>query len=376
MPIEFYSPISGGAIATVIMQIGRKFLTADHRVSVLTTIDKNPTYSIGTIIQIEHRIATELRTVPRLFSRILGKLNGYDWPCFNYYLRSSLNALKHLQPPPDVIIIFNDLASSEYVKRAMPNAKVIVWLHNECRTRHNIYRTIAATDMFVANSGYIRDWAVSNLGIPLPGFVVAHNGVDLKAFRPHEEYLNQNDLLRVLFVGRIDPNKGPDIVADAVAFLREEGLPLTLTVVGGLWFYGDVDPMTDPYFRLLKVKMEFAEARYLGHIDRHAVPEVLRQHDVVCVLSRTNEPFGLVVLEAMASGCAVIASKRGGLPEACGGAAILVDESDFPAVCDTLRSLVLDRNLLNDYKRQSIARAARQPWSECANILNSAVSAL
>ena len=376
MPIEFYSPVSGGAIATVIMQIGREFLTAGHRVSVLTTIDRNPAYTIGTVIRIEHRIATELRTAPRFFSRILGKLNGYDWPCFNYYLRSFLNALKRLQPPPDVIIIFNDLASSEYVKRVMPGAKVIVWLHNECRTRHNICRTIAATDMFVANSGYIRDWTVSKLGIPLHGFVVAHNGVDLKAFRPHEEYLNQNDLLRVLFLGRIDPNKGPDIVADAVAVLRREGLPLTLTVVGGLWFYGDVDPMTDSYFRSLKVKMEFAEARYLGHVDRHAVPEVLRQHDVVCVLSRTNEPFGLVVLEAMASGCAVIASKRGGLPEACGGAAILVDESDFPAVCDTLRSLVLDRNLLNDYKRQSIARAARQPWSECANILKSAVSAL
>ena len=99
-------------------------------------------------------------------------------------------------------------------------------------------------------------------------------------------------------------------------------MPISLTVAGGLWFYGHGDEMNDPYFRLLKSKMDAAEASCLGHVVRAEVPELIRDHDVVCVLSRSQEPFSLVALEAMASGCAVIASNRGGLPEACGGSGL------------------------------------------------------
>ena len=372
MPIEFYSPVSGGAIATVIMQMARELTGLGHEVTVLTTLDGNGTYPEGKIVAIENKKGEELSAVRRFVSRVRGKLERFDWPCFDYYLRSVLKGLKGLHPSPDVVVLFNDLVSSEYVKGALPGAKVIVWQHNEWGTRHDMRRTIAATDVFVANSGYIRDWTIAKHGIPERQFVVAHNGVDLDAFRPREKYLEQRDVVRVLFIGRIDPNKGPDIAADAVAALIREGLPVSLTVAGGLWFYGDTDPMTDPYFRKLKVKMDDANANYLGHVDRHRVPEIVREHDVVCVLSRSNEPFGLVVLEGMASGCAVIASKRGGLPEACGDAAILVDESDLEAVTGGLRSLVMDRDLLQDHKERAVARAARQTWLECARVIEAA----
>jgi len=180
------------------------------------------------------------------------------------------------------------------------------------------------------------------------------------------------DSPRVLFLGRIDPNKGPDIAADAVAALRAEGLRLSLTVAGGLWFYGHGREMEDPFFNSFNTKMEAAGADYRGHVPRARVPELVRAHDIVCVLSRSEEPFGLVALEAMASGCAVIASRRGGLPEACGGAAMLVDPDDFPAVTDALRRLVTDPALLRRTKRQSVERAARAPWAGCAQLLEEA----
>lgn len=373
MPIEFYSPVSGGAIATVIMQMARALTGFGHEVTVLTTLDGNPTYPEGKIVRIEYKNGPDLNPGKRLLSRVRGKLEKFDWPGFDYYLRSVLNKLRRLDPAPDVVVLFNDLVSSEYVKEILPGVTVIVWQHNEWDTRHDIRRTIAATDVFVANSGYIRDWTIAKHGIPKDRFIVAHNGVDLDAFRPRPNYLARQDPVRVLFIGRIDPNKGPDIAADAVAALLREGLPVSLTVAGGLWFYGDADPMTDPYFRKLKAKMDAAGARYLGHVDRHRVPEIVREHDVVCVLSRSNEPFGLVVLEGMASGCAVIASKRGGLPEAAGGAALLVDETDLDAVIKALRSLVTDRELLRSHKEQSVERAAGQSWPECARIIEMAV---
>jgi len=376
MPIEFFSPISGGAIATVIRHTAAEFLQSGHQVSVLTTLDGNPTYSVGTVVKIEYKKSEEFAVLPRVLSRIRGKLNGFDWPCFDYFLRSVVWGVRSLRTEPEVIIIYNDLASSEFLRRVIPRAKIIVWLHNECRTRHNIDRTIQATDLFVVNSGYIREWTIATHGIPRNRFVVALNGVDLKAFRPRDAYRSEKLPVKVLFIGRIDPNKGPDIVADAVATLRREGLQVSLTVAGGLWFYGNGDPSSNPYFRTLRTKMDSAEADYLGHVDRHAIPQIVRMHDVVCVLSRTNEPFGLVVLEAMASGCAVIASRRGGLPEACGDAGILVDERDFRTVCDKLRSLVQERNQLNDRKEESLARAAVQSWSECAKVLETAIKKL
>ena len=240
MPIEFYSPISGGAIATVIMQTTRGLLASGNQVSVLTTIDENPTYPFGAVVRINYPVAQNLPHISRLVSRVIGKIKGFDWPCFDHFLCSFLNALRRLKPLPDVVVLFNDLASSEYVKRAFPRSKVVVWFHNECRTRHEIQNTISSTDLFIANSAYIRDWTISQHRVPSEQFVVAHNGVDLDAFRPRHDFLSRSESVRVLFIGRIDPNKGPDIAASAVEALQKEGHKVTLTVVGGLWFYGNV----------------------------------------------------------------------------------------------------------------------------------------
>jgi glycosyltransferase involved in cell wall biosynthesis len=106
-------------------------------------------------------------------------------------------------------------------------------------------------------------------------------------------------------------------------------------------------------------------------VTRENVPAVVRRHDVAFVLSRSNEPFGLVSLEAMASGCAVIASNRGGLPEACGGSAMLVDPDEPDAVVKLLRKLSRDTDLLNVWKQRSISHAARASWETVGDKLNS-----
>jgi glycosyltransferase involved in cell wall biosynthesis len=103
------------------------------------------------------------------------------------------------------------------------------------------------------------------------------------------------------------------------------------------------------------------------------VPAVVRDHDVAFVLSRANEPFGLVALETMASGCAVISSDRGGLPEACGGAALLVDPDDFEGVVRHLRTLVSDATALRAQKQRAVERASKSSWESVARILEQAI---
>jgi len=368
MPIEYYSPVSGGAISTLIMSIGRELLSHGHKATVLTIRGGDPMYDIGEVIPVEVRRREDLSFLQRRASSLRRRWSGWDWPYFEYYLNSVLEKLGRFSPAPDKVVVFNDLVSPSYIKRVLPRTEVIVCLQNEWRTNFNMAETIRHTDLFVTCSDYIRQWTARTHKIPLDKFAVAHSGVDSSVFTPREDYLEPGDRVKVLFLGRIDPNKGPDLTVRAVAALRAEGLPASLTVAGGLWFYGHGKEMENPFFRSLKAKMDASGAEYLGHVTRAHVPEIARRHDIACVLSRSNEPFGLVVLEAMAAGCAVISSDRGGLPEACGGAATLVNPDDFEAVTAALRALVVDKQFLRSAKTKSVERAARSPWSECARV--------
>ena len=252
MPIEFYSPVSGGAIATVIMQTARELLSRGHQVTVLTRVNADERYNIGEVIPIEGKDRDDLHFLQRRWSSAMCKLRHWDWPYFGYYLRSFTQALARFVVPPDAVVLFNDLVSSKCVKRTLPNTKVVVWLHNEWRTRHRIAETVANTDAFVTCSDYIRDWTAKAHRIPAETIITAHNGVDADEFHPRADFLEPREELRVLFLGRIDPNKGPDIIADAVATLRAEGVRITLTGAGGLWVYGHGKEMENPYVRELK----------------------------------------------------------------------------------------------------------------------------
>jgi len=373
MPIEYYSPRTGGAISTIIMQSAKELLARGHRVTVLTVPGDDPGYSVGEVVSIEARKKSDLNLVQRAFSKLAERRHGYDWPYFDFYLRSVIARLCEFRP--DTIVLFNDLVSPGHIKPVIPNGKIFVWLQNEWRTRNTeLEKCIAATNRFLTCSRYIADWTAKEHGIPADKFVVAHSGVDLELFQPREDCRAPRDCIRALFIGRIDRNKGPDIAVDAVRAMQLEGANLSMTVAGGLWFYGHGREMEDPYFRELHGKMELAGVDYAGHVDRDRAPALIRQHDIAFVLSRSNEPFGLVVLECMASGLGVIASNRGGLPEAVGPAGTLVDPDDFDAVTDQVRRLVTVPAALSEAKRSSLDWANRNGWSKCADVLERALA--
>ena len=364
MPIEYYSPVSGGAISTIIMQTATELLARGHQVTVLTPTNADPIYSVGAVVPIAARRRDQLSLPQRALSRLRNKTTAWDYAYYEYYSASFQQALKQLTPKPDAVICFNDLVSPKYIKRILPKAKIFVDLQNEQGTRQtDLADTVAAVNTFVACSRHIRRWTQEKYGVPGSKMAVINNGIDLEAFYPRPGFLEPRPCLNVLFIGRIDRNKGPDIAADAVAVLQREGLPVHLTVAGGLWFYGHGQEMTDPFFRSLKEKMDAVGADYKGHVTRPDVPALVRSQDVSCVLSRTHDPNPLVCLESMASGCAVIGADRGGIPDAFGEAGMLVDPDDFDAVVGHLRRMATDPEALRRQKQSSVARAARATWA-------------
>jgi glycosyltransferase involved in cell wall biosynthesis len=370
--IEYYSPVSGGALATCIMQQAKRLIARGHRVSVLTPVNGDPMYEVGEVVPLAAKQRHELSVPTRIVSKVRNRVSRWDWPYYEFYLNSALDALRRLSP--DVVICTNDLRLPRYVRRALPDAKIAAYLHNEIQTRQaNQAEMAACLDLVFCVSSYIRDWVLRTYPIAPKRAIAVLNGADLDAFYPRADYRHSRRPLKVLFIGRMNPEKGPDIAAQAVGQLRREGLEVELTMAGSKWWYGNHDD--DPYLVELKRELTAVGANYLGHVTRDQVPELVREHDVVMLPARWNDPCPLVQFEALASGCAVIASRRGGIPEVCGDAAILCDPDHPEQFTDALRSLVVDPARLLDYRRRGLARAAELSWDHNVDTLERTLQA-
>jgi D-inositol-3-phosphate glycosyltransferase len=154
-----------------------------------------------------------------------------------------------------------------------------------------------------------------------PGQVhVVPPGVDLTVFRADgHRAIPRRDLgggRLLLFVGRLQPLKGPDLAVRTLAalgsLLPDDGVPTRLVIVGGPSGdgYGTVDP---PALRRLAAELGVADRVALLAPRPHAeLAAVYRAADVLLVPSR-SESFGLVALEAQACGTPVVAADVGGL---------------------------------------------------------------
>jgi glycosyltransferase involved in cell wall biosynthesis len=190
--------------------------------------------------------------------------------------------------------------------------------------------------------------------------VAVGNGVDAQQFAPRNT-IEPRDRLRILFVGRVVAEKGPDVLLEAAASLA--GQDVEILVVGSYGF--DPKAPLSPYERDLRALADRSPVpvQFLPFVPRSDLPALLAEADILVVPSRWAEPSGLTVGEGMASGLAVIASDVGGIPEVLGDAGILVPPGDPRALAAALADLVADRAELNALRSRARARAVSRDWS-------------
>ena len=268
------------------------------------------------------------------------------------------------EPAPDII----NLTNSMLIALARPMAEafgrpVCCTLQGEdlfldgliepyrTRARDLIRQQIRHVDRFVAVSDYYAGFMARYLQIPADVVSVVPLGINAAGF---ERRTSSDGVFRVGYFARLAPEKGLHVLADAFQRLRQRtgGARIRLEVAGYL------APGHKAYLADVERSLERAglagDFAYRGAVDRDGKLAFLRDLDVLSVPATYDEPKGIFLLEAMASGVPVVQPRRGGFTEIVErtGGGLLVEPDDVESLTEGLHTLWRDPALRGTLARQ------------------------
>ena len=223
------------------------------------------------------------------------------------------------------------------LRRRFPASRIVLALHNDPRGMRGLSRALRRVDRVVAVSRWVAD------RVGAPALVIPNS------FSPGCSTTLPRQLV-ILFAGRVVADKGADAFVDACAEVLPQLPGWRAEMIGADRFSPD-SPET-PFLAALRPRAAAAGVRMLGYQPHPAVIDAMARAAIVVAPSRWEEPFGLVALEAMAAGAALVCSRRGGLPEVAGDVAVYAD----PDAPGALAAAVLA--LARDAERRTAAGAA------------------
>jgi phosphatidylinositol alpha-mannosyltransferase len=198
-----------------------------------------------------------------------------------------------------------------------------------------------------------------------PGdYEVLPNGIDVDRFagggaRPRVMAAGER---HVLYVGRLEPRKGVEHLIDAMAALQRDGNRARLIVVGD----GPDRVRLEAAARQADVAATFA-----GRVPDESLPGYYRAADVVCSPALGDESFGLVLLEAMAAGRPIVATRIAGYAELLESRMLarLVDPGDASALARGINELLCNPLEANALGRRAACAAREYDWGTIAGRL-------
>jgi glycosyltransferase involved in cell wall biosynthesis len=221
-------------------------------------------------------------------------------------------------------------------KRVETVHNVYHWLTWSQQIHYGLYCRLA--DRVIAVSEVVKRYTLDHLPFFQSGnFQVIHNGVDLAAFQstsgtmtpPENGDADRNPL--VGFIGRLTEQKGVEYLLDAAALLLSRRILHRLVIVG--------DGPLRPQLEAKAASLNLTNVTFVGY--RRDISGLLQSFDLF-VLPSLWEGLPVSLLEAMASGCPVVASRVGGSEEAVldGTTGYLVAPRDVEALADRMAKLM------------------------------------
>jgi glycosyltransferase involved in cell wall biosynthesis len=200
----------------------------------------------------------------------------------------------------------------------------------------------------------VSDWAkhdIAKYGVDRSKIVTIHNGINLDAYRPSggervREKYSVGDGKMLLFVGRMVPQKGVRYLLDAMPIVLESHPGTKLVLVGRGSLY-------DELRRQARELGLDGDAVFSGYMEEEELKEAYGACDLF-VLPSTVEPFGIVIVEAMASGKPVVCTDSGGVREIVddGISGFVVPSRSPGALAERISALLSDARLRSDMGRR------------------------
>lgn len=365
-PGDHFSPRTGSAIPTVVDGLaaasGRDGAPFRH-VVILDRTTMRPRYDSAVAVEFEGAPGPTRRE--RAMDLARGRV-GLPRTAVARYYAPVAEAIRAREPA--VVLAHNAPVLARLLRGT--DHRVVLYAHNELlRTysRREAGRMLGGVAAIVCVSESLAERTRAALPRELAERVrVVPNGVDCERFVPASDGSDpaasrRDGPLRVVFVGRMVAEKGPDVLIRAAERLGRTDLEVLL--VGSQGFARDA-PLS-PYERELRrlASASGAGIRFEPFVDRSELPAVLRSADLLVVPSRWDEPSGLTAAEGLATGLPVIVSRVGGLPDVVGQAGVLVEPDDPAALAAAIGRLADDPEARRRMSQDARAHATAHDWS-------------
>jgi glycosyltransferase involved in cell wall biosynthesis len=307
IPWYRYPPFSGtsiGGLSVSIWELSKSLKEAKISVEFLcpTTKDSDEPANHDGMVVLRKELGTKLLNNRRLDQKDIDFLKGYDWifsvnnfgaksvSCIKESVFRQIHTVAHDRPVSSYLSL--DAGPLEYFRmliqrrREMSYEASLSGTRTICVSQYNLMRMLDHKLEVEENLHHIP------------------NGINTSIFRP----VAKEKKFDLIFIGRFQKLKGPDILFGAITILWNLGLKLRTVIVGNF------DAREQEFCRNLVPKGCRDSLNFIGMIPHDRVPDLINASNVLVVPSR-YESFSLPTLEAQACGVPVVASSTGGIPE-------------------------------------------------------------
>ena len=299
-----------------------------HDITIYSVADKATKHHPALSSAVNHyRYINPFTLWAKIRKKLQFKHNNYYNPSIEYFLHQALQDIRRQHY--DLIIVEN---RPGYILklRALTDARCVLHLHNDFLNAKSKEATaiVEGFDKIICVSEFVTQQ------IPDGGdkSETVYNAIDVQHFldaKPLEREaigLSKEDFV-IVYSGRLNKDKGILPLVEAICTLTD--IPHLKLLVVGASAYGK-DTVPTPFIQQLQAAAAPIRDKIVltGFIDYQLMPAYLKMANIAVVPSLWEEPFGLTVVEAMAAGLPLIATRSGGIPEICEGAALLIERDN------------------------------------------------
>ena len=264
---------------------------------------------------------------------------------------------------PGLIEIHNRPVYVNLIRKLFPGVALSLYFHNDpqemrgARSAMERERLLGLVDRVICVSSYIKRRFLDRVRSDGGRVQVVLNGVDTCMINSVSLQDRRND---VVFVGRTVPGKGLHLLVEAWEKLADSYPSWRIVVIGGRYFSNNMPQQGYEAELMARLERMGGQAVVTGYLDRPAALGFLQKAKIAVLPSLWEDPCPLAPLEAIAAGCAVVTTRRGGIPEALGKAGIYLDRETPEAVAEALVALMSDEAYLEERRMVSREWATAQ----------------